>query len=83
MMTKTQHSKHTSPIKASKPQFTNTEIQSTQFIKKHRGQRANPAKTKKQKSELERGEKFLIFTMCDYDQAFEEEQQQTNSPDLI
>ena len=66
--------KHTSPIKASKPQFTNTKIQSTQFIKKRRGQRDNWAKTKKQKSELERGEKFLRFTMCDYDQAFEEEQ---------
>ena len=40
---------------------------------------SNIAKTKKQKYELERGEKFLRFTVCDYDQGSEEEQQQQAS----
>ena len=36
------------------------------WAKKHR--------KKKQKYELETGEKFLRFTMCDCDQGFEEEE---------
>ena len=35
--------------------------------------------TKKQKYELERGKKFLRFTVCDCDQGSKEEQQQQQS----
>ena len=40
---------------------------------------SNIAKTKKQKYELERGEKFLRFTICDCDQGFEEWRSNSNS----
>ena len=46
---------------------------------------SNIAKTKKQNYELERGEKFLRFTVYDCDQGSEEEEQQqqaSNSSDL-